>query len=267
MFKVKNLGTIALSVFAVTFLYQVFTKAFTSQGGDFKKYAEESQAGARRVEEAFAKSRVATESLSTDSSASEENSSVSEAEPSESTSFHFPQSSCGDKPTEGDDNWYPVFIDGADLESIRANYCADAVATKRKDTGVDTVQLASLTSHERALELAQAVNGDVGEPTITQANSNDEPSQQPNVEVNPTEQTTLEAQIQQQQAEQKIIQAASLCHKQYIGSKEATTQLNAGVSGYQENFVADYINDITKIMDDMGEAELQECLAKAQQQR
>jgi hypothetical protein len=165
MFKVKNLGTVALSVFAVTFLYQVFTKTFTSQGGEFKKYAEESEADVRRLDEAFAKSRTATESLSMDSSVSEENNSVSEAKPSENSSFRFPQSSCGDKPTGGNDNWYPVFIDGADLESIRANYCADAIATTRKDTGVKTVQLASLTSRDKANELAQAAGGSVGEPT------------------------------------------------------------------------------------------------------
>jgi len=116
------------------------------------------------------------------------------------------------------------------------------------------------------LELAQAVNGDVGEPTITQANSNDEPRQQTNVEVNPVQQTDLEIRVQQQPAEQKAIQAANLCHKQYIASKEATAKLNPAGGGV-DNFVTGYVNDITKIMDDMGEAELQECLAKAQQQR
>jgi hypothetical protein len=187
MFKVKNLGTIALSVFAITFLYQVFTKAFTSQGGEFKKYAEESEAGARRVEEAFAKSRAATESLSTNSSVS----SAPEVKSSESSSFRFPQTSCGDKPTGGNDTWYPVFIDGADLESIRANYCADAVATTRKETGLKTVQLASLTSRDKANRLAQVVGGSVGEPTYPDAASSStlpdsvEDSSPPSVASNP----------------------------------------------------------------------------------
>jgi len=64
MFKVKNIGTIALSAFAVTFLYRVSTEVLPSQGGEFKKYAEESEADARRLEESFAKSRAATKSLS-----------------------------------------------------------------------------------------------------------------------------------------------------------------------------------------------------------
>jgi len=85
--------------------------------------------------------------------------------------FSLPQTTCGDTPTGGDSTWYPVFIDGANLDIVRTNYCSDAVATKRKSTGVDTVQLASFTSRERALALAQAVGGEVGEPTITQADS------------------------------------------------------------------------------------------------
>jgi hypothetical protein len=172
MFKVKNLGTIALSVFAITFLYQVFTKSFTDQGGEFKKYAEESEADVRELEASFAKSRAATQSLSTDSSEdSLADSSTLEAKPSRSDSFRFPKASCGDKPTGGDDTWYPVFVDGGDLESIRTNYCADAIATTRKDTGAKTVQLASLTSRDKANKLAQAVGGSIGEPTYPDAAS------------------------------------------------------------------------------------------------
>jgi hypothetical protein len=148
MQKVKKLATIALSVIAITFIYQVGTKSFTNQGGDFKRYADESEANVKRMEDAFAKSHAMTESLSAKSTALDE-------KPNEVSSFRFPQSSCGDKPTGENDTWYPVFIDGADLERIRANYCADAVATTRKDTGVETVQLASLTSYERALELVR----------------------------------------------------------------------------------------------------------------
>lgn len=166
MFKLKTLGNIALSVFAITFVYQVFTKSFTNQGGELKKYAEESEAGARRVEEAFAESRAATESLSTDTSA---DSSTLEETPNQSSSFRFPQASCGDKPTGGNDTWFPVFLDGADLANVQANYCADAVATKRKDTGVETVQLASFTNRDQAISFAKAIGGkaDVGRPTYS----------------------------------------------------------------------------------------------------
>jgi hypothetical protein len=83
-----------------------------------------------------------------------------------SNKFNFPKASCGGKPTGGDDTWYPVFVDGGNLEIIRRNFCADAVATVRKDTKVSTVQLASFTTREQAMEFAAAVGGDVGEPTF-----------------------------------------------------------------------------------------------------
>jgi len=260
MLKVKTLGNIALSVFAVTFLYQVFTKAFTSQGGEFDKYAKESEIRTRELEETFAESRAVTESLLSDSS-------VSEAESNEVRSFRFPQSSCGDKPRRGNDTWYPVFIDGADLESIRANYCADAVATTRKDTGVETIQLASLTSYERALELAQAVNGDVGEPTIAQANSNDEPSQQASVEVSPIEQTTLEGKIQQQEAETAILEATNRCHEEHIEIQRQSNEVRVATLDHGDNIVSDFANNMTEASDDLAKAALEACLLEAQSQR
>jgi hypothetical protein len=83
-----------------------------------------------------------------------------------SNKFSFPKASCGDKSTGGNDTWYPVFVDGGDLDTIRQQFCADAVATVRKDTKVPTVQLASFVSREQAIEFANAVGGDVGEPTF-----------------------------------------------------------------------------------------------------
>jgi len=259
----KTLTTILLTAFALIFAYKVFDQvlfALSDQGGVAREYADRSKRDLEEFKKSLAESRATTESLSEDTS-------TSIVKSNEASSFRFPQSSCGDKPTGDNDTWYPVFIDGADLEDIRANYCADAVATKRKDTGVDTVQLASLTNQERAFQLAQAVNGDVGEPTITQVHSNDEFSQQPSVEVNPTEQTILESQSQQQQVQQKIVQATNLCYSQYNASQEGRTKIASAQSGVGENFVSDYINDIADIMNDMGETGLQECLAKAQQQR
>jgi hypothetical protein len=83
-----------------------------------------------------------------------------------SNNFSFPKASCGDKATGGDDTWYPVFVDGGDLDTIRQQFCADAVATVRKDTKVPTVQLASFVSRDQAVEFAKAVGGDVGQPTL-----------------------------------------------------------------------------------------------------
>lgn len=83
-----------------------------------------------------------------------------------SNKFNFPKASCGGKPTGGNDTWYPVFVDGGDLDTIRQQFCADAVATVRKDTKVPTVQLASFVSRDQAVEFASAVGGDVGQPTF-----------------------------------------------------------------------------------------------------
>jgi hypothetical protein len=257
MSKVKKLATIALSVFAISFIYQVGTKSFTNQGGDFKRYADESEANVKRMEEAFAKSHATTESLSA-------NTPSSDAKPNEVSSFRFPQSSCGDKPKGENDTWYPVFIDGADLESIRANYCADAVATTRKDTGVETVQLASLTSYERALELAKTVNGDVGEPTIAQTNSNNEPSQQASVEVSPIEQTTLEGKIQQQEAETAILEATNRCHEEHIEIQRQSNEVRVATLGHGDNIVSDFVDNMTEASDDIAKAALEACLLEAQ---
>ncbi|WP_199313411.1 hypothetical protein [Leptolyngbya sp. FACHB-671] len=83
-----------------------------------------------------------------------------------SNPFNFPRATCGDSSSGSDDTWYPVFVDGGNLESIRSSYCADAVATKREDTGVETVQLASFTDRSRAEEFASAVKGEVGQPSL-----------------------------------------------------------------------------------------------------
>ena len=52
------------------------------------------------------------------------------------------------------------------MDTIRQQFCADAVATVRKDTKVPTVQLASFVSRDQAVEFANAVGGDVGQPSF-----------------------------------------------------------------------------------------------------
>lgn len=259
MFKAKTLGTITLSVFAVTFLYQVFSKALTNQGGEFKKYAEESEANLRRVEKAFADAesrRAATESLSTHNS-------TPEANPNKSSSFRFPQSSCGDKPTGGDDTWYPVFIDGADLDNVRAIYCADAVTTTRSDTGVKTVQVASLTSRDRALELAEAVGGDVGKPTLVQSNVIKVETYKP---LEQSEQLPSELQDREAEIDQTKTEAVNLCYEEYAKFQQEANKLRESMLGIQENIVSDFVNDTVKAKETVAKAELEVCLTKAQVQ-
>ena len=82
-----------------------------------------------------------------------------------SDKLNLPQTTCGDKPTGNNDTWYPVFIDGGNLDNIRRQFCEDAVSTIREDTKVKTVQLASFNNRDRALNFAQLVGGEVGKPT------------------------------------------------------------------------------------------------------
>ncbi len=193
------------------------------------------------------------------------------------SSFSFPQTSCGDKLTDSEDTWHPVFIDGADIRAVRAKYCADAVATKRKDTGIETVQLASFTSRERASEFANAVGGDVGEATIAQANLNDESDQQSGVAVAPSEPITSETKIQQQQAQQQqtqqqqielaILEAENLCHKKHTESKQKTNKLRESLGGFEENSFSSFSESIVEGAESTEQLELEACLLKAQTQQ
>ncbi|PSB22924.1 hypothetical protein C7B61_16475 [filamentous cyanobacterium CCP1] len=92
--------------------------------------------------------------------------------------FQFPQSTCGDSPSNGGDTWYPVFIDGADIEAVQQSFCADAVSTVRSETGNPTVQVASFTDADRAQTFARAVEGEVGQPSS--------PEPEPIAEVEPS---------------------------------------------------------------------------------
>jgi hypothetical protein len=80
--------------------------------------------------------------------------------------FQFPQKTCGDRPSaQGQDTWYPVFINGGNLENVRSAYCADAIAAVRKTTGVKAVQVGSFTNKTKAEAFARAIGGEVGEST------------------------------------------------------------------------------------------------------
>lgn len=73
----------------------------------------------------------------------------------------FPQATCGEEASTPSANWYPVFIDGAELSAIRSQYCGNAVSEIRSKTGAPTVQVASFTSYEKAKSFAAAVGGEV----------------------------------------------------------------------------------------------------------
>jgi hypothetical protein len=92
---------------------------------------------------------------------------------SENTSndWNFPQTSCGDKPTGGSDTWYPVFIDKGSLSQIRKRYCADALATIREKTNIESVQVASFNDRDKAVRFAQVIGGDVGASTSPESSS------------------------------------------------------------------------------------------------
>jgi hypothetical protein len=106
---------------------------------------------------------------------------------SASSEFNFPKASCGDKPIEGENTWYPVFVDGGDLNTIRNQFCADAVSTVRENSQVKSVQLASFTTYDKALEFAKAVGGEVGQtasPELTK-NTSDKQKAKPDLASQP----------------------------------------------------------------------------------
>jgi uncharacterized protein YgiM (DUF1202 family) len=86
---------------------------------------------------------------------------TSPAAASASAEFTFPQAKCGEESSTPSTNWYPVFIDGAELEAIRSQYCGNAISEVRSKTGAPTVQVASFTSYEKAKKFAVAVGGEV----------------------------------------------------------------------------------------------------------
>ena len=90
--------------------------------------------------------------------------------PSPSSQFSFPMTSCGDRTDQPSGSWYSVFIDGANVDDIRARYCGDAVSVTRAKSGQPTVQAASFTSYARALTLAKAIGGVVEQATAAAEN-------------------------------------------------------------------------------------------------
>lgn len=100
----------------------------------------------------------------TPSTASPEASPDSQPDPIAAEEFDFPQATCGDKAAEEpSQTWYIVYIDGANPDEIRREYCQDAIGTLRDDSDAPTVQVASFTEREKAVRFAKAVGGEVEE--------------------------------------------------------------------------------------------------------
>jgi hypothetical protein len=94
-----------------------------------------------------------------------------------SNKFQFPLPSCGDQATQTDVTWYPVFVDGGNLEAIRRQYCADAISTTREQTGKPTIQVASFANYDKAQAFAAAVGGEVGQPSSSGSEIEQKPVQ------------------------------------------------------------------------------------------
>jgi chemotaxis protein histidine kinase CheA len=115
------------------------------------------KAGADKVVEIFPNSSIA-ESAKSPTPVTSLPSNISQSD-----EFQFPQESCGDESTNTNNTWYPVFINGSNLDEIRQKYCRDAIKTTRK-TGESAIQVAIFILDSKAQRFAKAVGGEVGEP-------------------------------------------------------------------------------------------------------
>jgi Pentapeptide repeats (8 copies) len=90
--------------------------------------------------------------------------------------MQYPQNSCGDpRPANANDfpvDFYPVFVKNSPntLATLTANFCRDALVITRRDLGIQSIQVASFTTQQRAAQFAQFMtqkvgSGEVGTPT------------------------------------------------------------------------------------------------------
>jgi hypothetical protein len=87
--------------------------------------------------------------------------------------YDFPLDSCGDKNPGGSNVWYPVYIANTEqnFNSIRTNFCQDAIRKYRKEQQITSIQVSSFTDRSKAEEFASLMqnnlgSGEVGEPTV-----------------------------------------------------------------------------------------------------
>ncbi len=88
----------------------------------------------------------------------------------------YPQAACGDPLPANANNFpvdlYPVFVNHSSgtFSTVVANFCRDAFVTTRKGSGIQSIQVASFKSQQRAAQFAQFMtqkvgSGEVGTPT------------------------------------------------------------------------------------------------------
>jgi hypothetical protein len=77
-----------------------------------------------------------------------------------------PKDTCGDPYDSSASAWYPVFLDDANVSTVKNTLCRDAKDVTRKDTEKKSVQVASFTNYDRALAYAKLVHAAVGQPTV-----------------------------------------------------------------------------------------------------
>ncbi|GAB4381326.1 MAG: hypothetical protein Kow00121_39580 [Elainellaceae cyanobacterium] len=103
--------------------------------------------------------------------------------------FDFPQTSCGEESSQPSGTWYVVYIDKANPDEVRRQYCRDAIGTTRRGSGVPTVQVASFTDYSKAMRFASAVGGEVEATTGQNAAV---PSPSPTAAASPSNSTASE---------------------------------------------------------------------------
>lgn len=93
--------------------------------------------------------------------------------------FDFPQASCGEQASQPNSTWYVVYIDKANPDEVRRQYCRDAIGTTRRGSGVPTVQVASFADYSKAMRFASAVGGEVEATTAPNTSTSASPSPSP----------------------------------------------------------------------------------------
>ncbi len=107
------------------------------------------------------------------------------------------EDTCGD--SGGNGEWYPVFMNNADVRQVRRKYCRDAIA-KTRDNGTPAVQVASFTDRQRAVAFADRVGGEVGQPykvgsSVGSSQPSSSPSEPPSKTETPPKKTETETHL------------------------------------------------------------------------
>jgi hypothetical protein len=94
----------------------------------------------------------------------------------DTSEWSFPLSQCGDNNPDGEQQFYPVFVNKTDdltLQYIRENYCNDAFIKYRESLDIQSIQVASFLTYSQAEEFSKIMiddpkvnNCEVGNPDL-----------------------------------------------------------------------------------------------------